>query len=128
MASITVRTADVPEVEAFLAARIYEHNAGATGYHDGESFAAVQRSETGDIEAGISGYTWGGCCHVTFLWVSQAQRGKGIGSELLRAVEQHAAAKRCTLVIVSSHSFQAPEFYARRGYAPVARVDDHPVG
>ena len=128
MATIAVHTGDAPEVEACLARRIYEYNAAATGYHDGESFSAVRQSDSGSLEAGISGYTWGGCCYVSYLWVSMALRGKGVGSELLETVERHAHAKRCRLVIVSSHSFQAPEFYARKGYREVARVNDHPVG
>jgi predicted N-acetyltransferase YhbS len=52
----------------------------------------------------------------------------GIGSELLRAVEGHAREKRCRLVLLSSHTFQAPVFYARMGYEQVARIDDYPVG
>ena len=125
---ISVRAGDAPDIEAFLAERIYEHNAAVTGYHDGESFTAVRRGESGHLEAGVSGYTWGGCCYVAYLWVSQVLRGRGIGSELLRAVEDHAVQKRCHVVIVSSHSFQAPEFYARRGYEQIARIADHPVG
>ena len=45
--------------DRFLADRIYEFNARATGYSDGESFAAVRRDESETIVAGISGYTWG---------------------------------------------------------------------
>jgi ribosomal protein S18 acetylase RimI-like enzyme len=126
--SIAIRTGDAPELEAFLAQRIYEYNAVATGYHDGDSFAAVRESESGDVEAGASGYTWGGCCYIAYLWVSETLRGRGIGSELLRAVEAHAREKRCRVVFVSSHSFQAPAFYALHGYRQVAKVDDHPVG
>ena len=44
------------------------------------------------------------------------------------AVEAHALTKRCRLILVSSHSFQAPWFYARRGFEQVACVNDHPVG
>jgi len=128
MATIAVRTGDAPELEAFLAQRIYEYNAAVTGYHDGESFTASCQSESGDIEAGTSGFTWGGCCYISYLWVSEAFRGRGIGSELLAAVECHARKQRCRLVLLSSHSFQAPEFYARRGYGQVARINDHPVG
>lgn len=128
MLSIAIHTGEVQELESFLAQRIYEYNAATTGYQDGESFAAVRESEPGNIEAGASGYTWGGCCYIAYLWVSETLRGKGIGSDLLRAVEAHARAKRCRVVFVASHSFQAPAFYARHGYRLVANVDDHPVG
>jgi len=128
MSAIAVRTGDAPELEAFLAQRIYEFNATATGYHDGGSFTAVHQGAAGKVEAGTCGYTWGGCCYVSYLWVCQALRGKGIGSELLKAVERHARGKHCRLILLSSHSFQAPEFYARRGYEQIARIHDHPVG
>jgi hypothetical protein len=36
MATITIRTGDAPDLESFLAQPIYEYNAAATGYHDGD--------------------------------------------------------------------------------------------
>jgi GNAT superfamily N-acetyltransferase len=128
MPTIALRTGEAPAVEAFLAERIYEFNAAATGYHDGEPFTAVHPSGSANPDAGAAGYTWGGCCYVSYLWVSEPHRSKGLGSALLSAIERHAQEKRCSLVLLSSHSFQAPKFYARRGYAQVARVNDHPVG
>jgi GNAT superfamily N-acetyltransferase len=128
MKPIAVRVGDAPRIEAFLAERIYDHNAAATGYHDAESFTAVQEDASGAMEAGISGYTWGGCCFISYLWVVASSRGRGLGSNLLGAVERHAREKRCRLILVSSHSFQAPEFYVRKGYEPMAHIEDHPVG
>jgi GNAT superfamily N-acetyltransferase len=126
--TIHIRSGDDPRLEALLARRIYEYNAAATGRDDGESFSAARTNEAGDVEAGVCGYTWCGCCYVAYLWVAEVLRGKGIGSELLDAVERHARDKHCSIVIVASHSFQAPGFYARKAYLQVARVEDHPVG
>jgi ribosomal protein S18 acetylase RimI-like enzyme len=126
--TITIHTGDAPQVEAFLAERIYEYNAAATGRDDGESFTAIRESTSGEIEAGISGYTWCGCCYIAYLWVAETARGRGIGSELVRAVEQHARAKACRVIFVATHSFQAPGFYMRMGFEPVASITDHPVG
>jgi GNAT superfamily N-acetyltransferase len=126
--TIKLRTGDAPQIEAFLAERIYEYNAAATGRDDGESFTAVHENSAGEIEAGISGYTWCGCCYVSYLWVAEALRGRGIGSELLRAAEQHARTKACQVMFVATHSFQAPGFYVRMGFAQVASIADHPVG
>lgn len=125
---IQVRGGDAPELEALLAQRIYEYNAAATGRDDGESFSAARMNATGDVEAGVYGWTWCGCCYVTYLWVAESIRGTGVGTELLDAVERHAREKRCSLVLLASHSFQAPAFYARKGYEQVARIEDHPVG
>jgi GNAT superfamily N-acetyltransferase len=126
--TITVRTGDAPQVEAFLAERIYEYNAAVTGRDDGESFTAIRESVCGEIEAGVSGYTWCGCCYISYLWVAEAVRGRRIGSELMQAVESHAREKACRIILVATHSFQAPQFYVRMGFARVASILDHPVG
>ena len=127
MATIAVQVGDAPEVEAFLARRIYEYNVSATGYDNAESFTAL-RDEDGAVDAGVCGYTWGGCCYVSYLWVADSSRHKGLGSDLLDAVERHAREKGCRLVLLSTHSFQAPAFYVGRGYQLTARIADHPVG
>ena len=127
MSSIVVRAGDAPDVDAFLAERIYEYNAQCTGYRDGESYSAVCRDTAGDIFAGVSGFTWGGCCYVSYLWVAAPRRGRGIGADLLAAVERHARNKQCRLVLLSSHDFQAPGFYARLGYVCIAKIEGYPV-
>ena len=126
--TIQIRSGDAPELEALLAQRIYEYNAAATGRDDGESFSAARTNEAGEVEAGVYGWTWCGCCYVSYLWVAESLRGQGVGTELLDAVERHAREQRCSIVLVASHSFQAPGFYARKAYMQVARVEDHPVG
>jgi len=128
LTSIEFHVGEVPEIQAFLDERIYEYNAKATGYFDGEYYSCIRRDESGDIRAGISGYTWGGCCYVSYLWVHEAERGHGLGTALLAAAEEHAKTRRCSLVFVATHSFQAPAFYERMGYRAQARVKDHPVG
>jgi len=128
MTTVAIYVGDASDLETFLAERIYEFNAAATGYHDAESFAGSHRNGSGDIEAEITGFTWGGSCFVSYLWVAEAFRGRGVGSELLSAAEVHARGKGCRVVILSSHSFQAPDFYVRRGYQQVAQISDYPVG
>lgn len=125
---ITVRAGDAPEIEAFLIERIIEFNAAASGHNDAESFTAVHRDDAGSIDGGACGYTWGGCCYVAYLWVIESRRRQGLGSEVLEAVERYARERKCKWIFLSTHSFQAPGFYARKGYEPVARIEDHPVG
>jgi GNAT superfamily N-acetyltransferase len=126
--AIELRRGDSQEIETFLCDRIYEFNSKATGYFDAESFAAVQRDDSGAILAGLSGYTWGGICFVSYLWVSEAHRGKGMGGSLLEKAERHAKDKGCKVVLLASHSFQAPGFYTRMGYEQQASIKDNPVG
>jgi GNAT superfamily N-acetyltransferase len=107
---------------------IYAFNRAATGHHDGRALAAFVRGEAGEMRAGLAGHTWGGCCEIRFLWVREAERRTGLGSALLAAAEREARARGCERMVLSTHSFQAPVFYARRGYTEYGRVEGYPRG
>jgi GNAT superfamily N-acetyltransferase len=119
---------DDAAIVAFLADRIYEFNSAAIDRFDGQTFAATTRDADGRICAGISGHTWAGCCTLEYLWVDAARRGQGLGAALLERAETHAQERGCAVVVVATHSFQAPGFYERHRYTRVATVNDQPLG
>jgi GNAT superfamily N-acetyltransferase len=103
-------------------------NVAATGIADGAWLAIVVRDEDGALSAGLSGWTWGGCGYIEFLWVRADQRGHGLGSRLLAAAEREIRRRGCDQVALSTHSFQAPAFYARLGYRECGRTPAYPHG
>jgi GNAT superfamily N-acetyltransferase len=108
--------------------RIYEFNVAATGIADGRYLASFLKDETGEIYAGISGHTWGETCEIKLLWIAEPHRGQGLGSLLLSEAEREAARRGCKQIMLSTHSFQAPAFYAARGYREFGRVPNYPKG
>ena len=103
-------------------------NAAVTGYHDGRLLSIAVRGDRGDLRGGLYGWTWGGCGYVDLLWVRGDQRGSGLGSKLLAAAEAEIRRRGCDQVALSTHSFQAPGFYARFGYQECGRTPGYPHG
>ena len=116
------------ELDAFLADRIYEFNSEATGYFDGKLLGGSVRNDVGEVIAGFSGHTWGGCCEISHLWVDADHRGGGLGTALIDAAEAEALRRGCVQVVLTTHSFQAPEFYQRLGYERKCAIRDRPNG
>ena len=112
----------------FLEARINEHNAATTGIRDGAGIAFFVRDERDAVVAGLSGWTWGDCLYVEYLWVHEDRRRRGYGTRLLAAAEDEARARGCHQVALTTHSFQAPDFYRRLGYEVYGTLDDYPAG
>jgi GNAT superfamily N-acetyltransferase len=107
---------------------IYAFNAAVTGHHDGRLLSAAVRGDDGDLRAGLYGWTWGGCGYIELLWVREDQRGLGLGARLLDAAEAEIRRRGCGQVVLSTHSFQAPGFYARFGYQECGRTPGYPLG
>ncbi len=112
----------------FLDDRINEFNFAATELYDGRALASFVRDANGQIIAGIYGWTWGGCGYVDKLWVHADMRGQEYGTRLLETFEREAARRGCFQILLSTHSFQAPEFYRRLGYAIYGVAEDYPRG
>lgn len=115
-------------VEAELRRRLYAHNAAVTGIDDGALLVGEVRGADERLVAGLFGWTWGGCGFVDLLWVAEGHRNAGLGSRLLAAAEAEARERGCHQMLLATHSFQAPAFYAARGYQERGRYDDYPAG
>jgi GNAT superfamily N-acetyltransferase len=116
------------EIDSFLDDRIYEFNARATGYSDGKLLAGCVRDAHGDVNAGFSGHTWGGCCELSYVWVHERYQGQSVGRRLLEAAEGEARSRECKQVVLATHSFQAPGFYERLGYERKFVLEGVPLG
>jgi GNAT superfamily N-acetyltransferase len=121
---------DEPDREdlQFLEDRIDEFNLSRTGITDVRLLAIFLRDTRNEIVAGLYGWTWGGCCEVKTLWVNERWRGLGLGTRLMTAAEDEARARGAGQIVLSTHSFQAPDFYRRLGFEPIGHVEDYPAG
>ena len=117
-----------PEQIDALEDRLYEHNSSATGYFDAAKLGFVARREDGTLSGGIAGYTWGGVLEIGQLWVAESDRGRGLGLALIDEALAEARRRGCTYAFVLSFDFQAPAFYERVGFSPVATIEDWPLG
>lgn len=109
------------EVYAEYSARFDAYNREGSG-SDFKTFSMVLRQDT-SIVAGGRGNLFLGALEVRGLWVDAELRGTGIGSELLRAIEQEARSRGASKAMLFTYSWQAEAFYRRHGYVEFGRFD-----
>jgi ribosomal protein S18 acetylase RimI-like enzyme len=112
----------------FLEEELYAFNVQTTGIKDGALLGIFLRGPDGRVVGGAYGWTWGGTCHVRYLFVPADMRGQGHGTSLMRAVEDEAIARGCEQIVLETHDFQAPAFYRRLGFGVVGTVEGYPRG
>jgi ribosomal protein S18 acetylase RimI-like enzyme len=126
--TLAIETDPDPKDVQSLIDRLIEYNCAVTGYHDGELLAIFIHAENGELQAGLSGFTWGGTCKIEWLWVSEDLRGRGTGRALVSRAEEEARRRGCIKMVVETHSFQAPDFYQKMGFKIVGQYTDYPRG
>lgn len=76
----------------------------------------------GRIIAGIVAASTMDTLEVEFLFVEEAYRGRGLGQQLLEHVEKLARQDGLRRILLNTYSFQAPGFYQKLGYQPIAEI------
>ena len=124
----TVVAEGLPELDQRLSDELDVVNAAATpGVAAARELTVQLLDESGELAAGLSGWTWGVAAGIGMTWVRADTRGAGLGGRLLAAFEGEARERGCTHVFVTSFTFQAPGFYERHGYREIFRWEGVPT-
>ncbi len=124
----TVVADGLPELDQRLSDELDVVNAAATeGVAPSREMTVQILDDSGQLAAGMSGWTWGVAAGIGMTWVREEARGEGLGARLLANFEEEARARGCSHVFVTSFTFQAPGFYQRHGYREIFRWEGVPT-
>ena len=127
--ALTVTDAPGAEAEAIIEGRLHDFNRMKAGYVDSRPLAVLVRdAATSQVVGGLLGKTTLGLMFIDLVFLPEATRGKGVGSEMMRMAEEEARRRGCTTVVLFTIWFQAPAFYAGLGYQEVGRIECDPPG
>jgi GNAT superfamily N-acetyltransferase len=105
-----------------------EYNVEKTGLADYRPLVVVLDGPDGHPIGGLWGRTAYGWLFVRLLFVPEALRGKGVGTDLMSLAEREARSRGCHGVWLDTFEFQARGFYERLGYTCFAQLPDYPPG
>jgi len=86
------------------------------------------KDEEGHVYGGLIGKIYRFCLYIDTLWMDESIRGCGFGSQLIDEAERIARNEKCTFIHLDTFSFQAPEFYERKGFEVFGLLDGYPEG
>jgi GNAT superfamily N-acetyltransferase len=130
MASYKISMDDQPsEADTHLLIRnLASYNDTQAEKENWQRLAIFIRDDQGEMAGGLYGYTHWGWLFISHLWVAQALRGQGYGTELVARAEHEAARRGCRQAYLDTFDFQALGFYQKRGYEVFGLLEGFPTG
>lgn len=104
------------------------YNSAKAGRTTWKRFAVSVRGGDGAIRGGLVGRTMWNWCFVEMLWIDEALRGTGTGTELIAKAETIARRRGAAHIYLDTFSFQGDGFYQKLGYEVFGELDDFPPG
>lgn len=77
------------------------------------------------VAMGESKYDW---LILQYLWVNELHRDKGVGSDLMRQLDQLALRRELYGIHLDTFEFQARSFYEKMGFMVFGELEHHPQG
>ncbi|WP_342235141.1 GNAT family N-acetyltransferase [Inquilinus sp. OTU3971] len=116
-------------LEAIIDDGLNAYNDEVIGYSDRRPLAVtVKDPATGEILGGAKGRTSLGLLFIELFWLPKALRGSGLGSRILRLMEEEGRRRGCRSAVLLTISFQAPDFYRRHGWRVFGDIPCDPPG
>jgi len=105
-----------------LHSALSEYNRSHNAFSNIKPLGVCVKHPEGHTLGAIYGWLEWEWLFINLLWVDESMRGQGIGSELLKMLEQQAVKLGVTRAYLETGCFQAPEFYIKQGYKVITRM------
>ena len=86
------------------------------------------RDASGRVVGGLLGHVKWGWVYVAKLWLPDELRGRGVGTRVMRAIEEYARQHECLGIYLDTFEYQALPFYEKLGYVQFGVLDGYPPG
>jgi GNAT superfamily N-acetyltransferase len=103
-------------------------NGSYTGGASPHPLVVTVRNGDKAVIGGLVGATYLGWLQVHALWLPEELRSHGYGTSLLATAEEEAVRRGCANACLETYSFQALQFYEKRGYVVFSRLPELPPG
>lgn len=113
---------------AVIGGGISEYNDQQAGDDNSQRVCFVLQSPDQEIVGGVIGVVYWDWFSLDLMWIQEEFRGRGYGHRLLTLAEEEARKRGARHVHLDTFSFQAPEFYKKRGYEVFGELHDFPRG
>lgn len=117
-----------PDEIEFVTQKIIDFNRNRAGEGNYRHLVIFLRDSDEAIVGGLVGETYWQWLYIDVFWIDEFYRGRGYGDCLLATAEQEAIRRGCQYAYLDTFSFQAPEFYQKRGYVIFGELPVFPVG
>ena len=118
---------DTPEWD-IIGGWISDYNKAQAGDDHPQRLCFVLKAPDQSVVGGVIGIVFWDWLYVDLMYLPEALRGQGYGSQLLTLIEDEARRRGARHVHLDTFSFQAPEFYQRHGYRVFGELPDFPPG
>jgi GNAT superfamily N-acetyltransferase len=114
--------------EAAVLEGLRDYNDRAGGQANHQSIAVLLKDDTGASVGGLTGWAVYDWLFIKLLYIPEAYRGKGVGSQLMQQAEAWARERQLTGIWLDTFDFQARGFYEKLGFTVFGTLEDHPRG
>jgi GNAT superfamily N-acetyltransferase len=115
------------EAEAAIRDGLSAYNFEKAGYRDHRPLAIlVSDPDSGEVVGGLLGGTSFGLLRIDRFFLPDGLRKQGLGTRIINAAEEEGRRRGCIRALLTTLSFQAPDFYKRQGWEVLAELEGVP--
>jgi GNAT superfamily N-acetyltransferase len=107
---------------------LLEFNRAVIGDPNETQLGVFVRDASGRVVGGLLGHVRWKWLYVAKLWLPDELRGRGVGTRVMREVEEYARRHACHGIYLDTFEYQALPFYDKLGYEQFGVLEGYPPG